>query len=282
MNLKRFLILFLGFALVLAAPIWATKVADNILKWPSNQSSIFLLSHTENNRFNFKDSWSGNVISNSSVELNTLSASSSVATIDKKFVIESINGDVLFSLNQKFNINRYYRRNLPSNDDVIDTYSYFPPNTQKTSYLWTTGTMGSPIKMSFERENTIDGIKVYEFTGKANNVDDTSGYEFLPLVPEKYKVLSNVVISVSVEPATGDIVNYSDTGTSYYSDKDLNRVWDIAQWSNRYTENTVKNNLVSINKKMEIVKFHRITIPLALFFAGSLLISLSVFIMRRK
>ena len=282
MSLFRYFLLVVGIALVMASPLWSTKVAQNFTKWSDTFHEKYNIIHTENNRFGLKDNWSGAVISNATIEVKNNKVTSEEAEINKKFTVESINGETLFTLDQNFLISRYTKHDLPFGNDVNGiAYALFPVDTHKIDYVWWPSTLGSPINMKFVDEQIINQVRIYHFQGIATAIDDTSGYEFLPLVPEKYKVFSNVTVDAYVEPITGRLIDYKDQGVSYYSENN-NRVWDISQWGNKYTEEIITRNSTRAKVQINLYSMHKKVIPLILLSLGGFTMYFSIFLLKKK
>lgn len=282
MSFSRILVFIAGLALFLTSSVWSSKVSQDLTKWPDNLSEVLLFQHTENNRFGLNDSWSGNIISNSKIETKTTNQSSSVSMVSKKFVIESLSGENLFSLEQSFYVDRYTRHDLPGGTDPDGVaYTAFPHHTGKKEYLVWPGTFGSAINLRFIDQQIIKGLHVYHFQSQAN-VDDTAGYVFLPLVPEKYRVKSQATVDMYIEPVTGILVNYSDKGISYYSNDKIDRIWDISQWSNKFTDNAISAQVKIAKNKMNYLSLHENIIPLLFFASGLSLIFFSVLTKRKR
>ena len=282
MSLFRYFLLVVGIALVMASPLWSTKVTQNITKWSDTFHEKYNIIHTENNRFGLKDNWSGAVISNATIEVINNKVTSENAEINKKFTVESINGEILFTLDQNFLISRYTKHDLAFGNDINGiAYALFPVDTQKIDYVWWPSTLGSPINMKFLDEQIINQVRIYHFQGLATSIDDTSGYEFLPLVPEKYKVFSNVTVDAYVEPITGRVIDYKDQGVSYYSENN-NRVWDISQWGNKYTEEIITRNSTRAKMQINLYSMHKKVIPLILLSLGGFTMYFSIFLLKKK
>lgn len=280
---RRSIAIIVGLAFFLISSFWTTEVSRNLSKIPDDFGETVLFIHTENNRFDIEGDWSGKIISSSKVRTKSTVISSSELKLDHSFTAESISGEVLFDLNHSILVNRYTRHNLPGGSDENGVaYSYFPPNTQKQSYLWWPATFGSPFNMNFVEEQTLNGLKVYRFESEKVTIDDTIGYEFLPLVPEKYKAYSNASIEAYVEPVTGTLVKYADQGVSYYGDDKLVRIWDIAQWSNVYSQDTINQSVIKAKDNLVTFSFHHNIIPFILFGFGVFHFYLALFTAKKQ
>ena len=282
MSFKNIFSLVLGLVLVVLSGLWSSTIANTYTKLSKANDYTYYLTHTENNRFGLKDDWSGNIISNSKIEISSTEKDSATLDIEKIFTVESITGEVLFKLTQPLLVDRVSRHNLPNITDKTGiAYSDFPADTQKTDYVWWPATFGSPFNMKFIGETRINNLLVYHFQSLSITLDDTSGYAFLPLVPEKYKVLSTASIDAFIEPVTGTLIDYADKGVSFYSSDSIQRYWDIAQWSNQFTKSVVEENINGVKSKIFTFTLHKSIIPSFIFFLGILLI-FSPIILKKK
>lgn len=269
MTFLKIVYLIIGIALILAAPVWSSKISENYTKLPSNYGFDVNLNHTENNRFDFNQDWSGNVLSLSNIKNSVEQSTESTLLIDSSFIAKSLTGSQLFDLEQKYLVDRYTHHDLPGFVDPNGkSYYMFPRHTKKQSYLVWFGTFGKPFTLNYVDTEKINGLTVYHFQGQDNAIDDTSGYSFLPLVPEKYRVLSKANIDVFVEPFSGNVINYFDKGTSYYSDNENHRLWDISQWSNEVKDQSVSEMATVATKFRQNIILQEYVIPCGLLVVG--------------
>jgi hypothetical protein len=82
-------------------------------------------------------------------------------------------------------------------------------------------------------------MEVYVFTFSGKGMDETGGYSYLPGVPGHYLVHTDGQGTIWVEPLSGIVVDYKDSGVSYFVNPTTNaRVADFNQWDERYTPDT--------------------------------------------
>lgn len=273
MNFRQSILFVLGIALILAAPLWSSKISQVYTKLPANYGFDLDMDHSENNRFNFDEDWSGSVVSLSNIKNFTEKTTESESLINSSFIAKSITGATLFDLEQKYLVDRYNNHDLPGYVDATGSaYYMFPHHTQKISYQFWPGTFGKSFKMNYIDTTTIDGLKIYHFRGQDNAIDDTLGYSFLPLVPEKYRALSKATVDVFIEPVSGIIINYYDKGVSYYSDSEGHRLWDISQWSNELKESSIHQMAATASKARQTILLHEYMIPFGLLSLGIFLL----------
>lgn len=269
--------LFAGIISIILVPVWMFQLTPELLKLPPNISSKANMVHTENNRFSINSQWTGKTIAISSSRLNTFSTVKDKSTIQSVFRVESLTGEKLFELNQNFVIDRLTRHNLPGgNDPKGDSSILFGINVNQKSINFWPVEMGAPTTLQYTGDKVIQGINTKHFNATGAIIDDTLGFEYLPLVPEKYKVLSRVDIDIYVEPSTGTIIDYQDTGISYFADKENKPIWDMDDWSNKYNDPTIIERVRLAKSKM--LSYNIISIYTPAFFAslGLLLILVGI------
>lgn len=261
--------LFAGLLLIIFAPFWLIAISPELLVLPPNYSSIAGMVHDENNRFVIGSNWSGKAISLSSSEIKTFKTLGDQASLQSLFRVESLTGDTLFELDQNFLIDRETRHNLPGGNDVSGkSMILFRPNTSRSNQNYWPIEMGSPSVLNYVGNKTIQSLNTYHFQTVNSVINDTIGYEFLPLVPEKYQVNSRVNMDIYVEPVTGIVIDHEDSGVSSYVDKDGKTIWDIAQWSNKYNEPTINMRVAQARSQKQTYLLISRIIPGAIFLLG--------------
>lgn len=253
-------ILCLFFGLLL--PLWIFIITPELTKFPANYSSKANMIHTENNRFDIDSKWTGKTIAISSSKIESEVLENRKSRLSTRFVVESLTGDTIFELNQNYLIDRYSSHNLPGgNDKTGSAYVIFPRNIVKKSLLFWPIEMGAPAQLDFVKETKVDSLNVYHFSTNDSIINDTLGFEYLPLVPEKYQAFSRVKIDIYVEPITGIIVDYQDSGTSYYADKEGKAIWDMDEWSNKYNDPTISNRVREAENRKKYISAVSLYIP---------------------
>ncbi len=274
--------LFLGLILIILLPIWIFFISPEILKLPANFSTNASMIHAENNRFNIGSGWEGKTIAISSSNIETIKISGNISTLQTRFVVESLLGGTLFELNQTYAVNRQTRHDLPGGNDINGIASIlFPPGTNQKSINFWSIEMGSPTPLKLVDSKIIQQLNTLHYHVENYVINDSLGYDFLPLVPEKYKVLSNVSVDIYIEPVTGIIIDRQDSGTSYYADKDNKHIWDIAEWSNKYNDPTISFRVAEAKLKKSSYLQISTTIPIFITILG-LVFALSGLIHTRK
>lgn len=261
--IARRIYLVLGCIFLLFIPFWVYGVFPLIAALPANFYQKINLVHTEDSRFEIGGKWSGKTISLASVEEKSINTEFEKSKIETKFNVESLKGEPLFVLKQNFAVNRRTFHNFAEGVDTKgEAYLFFPRNVKKQVYHWWPDSFGEPFDVSFVDVQKVGNLTTYHFRGERSNINDSEGYSFLPLVPEKYLALSRAVLDVYVEPFTGMIVDYQDSGTSYYADNARRPIWDISMWSNKYNQDAV-NERISLIQDLKLRMFmQQVLIPL--------------------
>jgi hypothetical protein len=276
--MSKMLQFIIGGFLILLTPVWVYLISPELLRLPSNYSEKANMVHTENNRFDIGSSWIGKSIAISSSSLQTTFSDHAKSEFSSQFKVESLIGESLFELNQKFTVDRTTRHNLPGGNDVHgDAYIIFDDSLSKDKIDFWPIEMGAPTELSFVDTKIIKNVKTYHFHAINSIIDDTTGYDFLPLVPEKYNVHSFVNIDVYVDPITGTLIDYQDSGTSSYVDGNNKVVWDISQWSNKYNEPTIADRVKEAQQKNQYYIAITIIAPVILGLLGLLLVIMGIF-----
>ncbi len=271
--MRNKVIVFFGILLVILSVAWKVFFLSWFDRLPVVNTAL-LLDHDEDNRFDLGGEWSGATFSLGRLELKTKEANLNEIYVDSSFTANSITGDPLFNLKNQLVVDRHSRMiTSKGSPKMTDSYFFFPPHVKKATYLVFPATFGQPLEVQFVDATKIGDLDVYHFRGQAENIDDTAGYEFLPLVPEKYRVFSRTVMNMYVEPITGHLINYDDRGTSYYVDDKDSRVWDIANWRNRFTTQTVAQRLIEAKDMIRTVNIMENGTTILLLVLGVILIT---------
>ncbi len=149
-------------------------------------------------------------------------------------------GELIFENSGLYGVERSGRRNSPTYGDSMRSGQFlFPQHTQKISYeVWDPMFIGLRVA-AFDRVESLAGLQVYVFNFTGSRMDETEGYSYLPNVPEQYRVNTDGQGSLWVEPLSGIVVDYSDSGISYFIDPQSGtRLADFNIWSLTFTEET--------------------------------------------
>jgi hypothetical protein len=175
-----------------------------------------------------------------------------------------------FEVSGLYGVDRTTRQNLPGYGDVERSGHYlFPPHVQPGSYtIWNPIFIG-PLRASFVRSDTVEGLPVYVFQFSATGLDETAGYSYLSGVPNHYHALTDGQGTAWVEPVSGIVVDYEDSGTSYFAEPATRaRIADFNQWTERFTPVTIAAQLKLAQAARLQALFLEIWLPGGLTAAG--------------
>lgn len=170
----------------------------------------------------------------------TLTVTGHVAIIQSNLYWYSDTDHVIFQSNGLYGVDRNTYMNLSGYGDVSRSGQFlFPPGIQKGSFPYWDAMFIGPRQAEFSGVRTLDGLKLYEFHFTGTDMDETRGYSGLPDVPEHYRVLTSGSGTLWIEPITGILVDYEETGISYYVDPVTKRkVTELFVWSDTFTPET--------------------------------------------
>jgi signal transduction histidine kinase len=145
---------------------------------------------------------------------------------------------IVFDNTHTFFVDRATRMHQSMNE-----YFTFPPNVQKVDYDFFHPMIFSKTPFVFEKEDSIYGLDVYDFSCKYTGVDVSSDH---PDFPSK-KILSDGGCTISVEPVTGTTVSFSKYWDDYFVNDGI-RGADVEigeKHTTEYSENILVNTAKS-------------------------------------
>jgi hypothetical protein len=273
---RNFIFIALGF-LVLAAVVhyWIVPLTESL---PTAYSNTTILSEEDNFRNSPIGAWETSILNTTRVD-QTVTTSGQAAIIEGSLHVYYASGAVNFEVSNLYGVDRRTRLNLTGYGDVNRTGQYlFPPHVQRGKYpIWDPIFIGLR-QATFVRDDTVDGLQVYIFSFSASGMDETSGYSYLADVPEHYLAHTDGEGTIWVEPLSGIVVDYMDSGVSYFFDPATGkRVADFNKWNERFTPETRAAQLkLAFTAHMRILALE-VWLPASLllaslFFAGMALI----------
>ena len=193
-------------------------------------------------------------------------------------------GVVFFETVNLYGVDRSNRQNMAGYGNADRSGQYlFPPNIEKKRYgLWDPDYAG-PRVVTFDHVDKFRGVTVYVFNSLADGIDETTGFESLPDVPEKYHALSYGKGRLWIEPISGVVVDWEDAGMSYFVEtKTGERVGEpMARWSAHYTAETIKAQLQRATAAHGWIRALEVWLPLTFAAAGLIWIAAGFCIPRR-
>jgi hypothetical protein len=274
---KIFLALFALFLAII--PVWLYLVVPELLKLPGDYERRLDLIGTEKpNYLVGEDSEESLIYTGNRKTSWTLSGDDKVSA-ELFFNAETISGDPLFEITKKYDIDVNTRKIISKDDN--SRYLIPPMHLEKRGYTIIDPTNLIDVEFSFEKVENVNGLEVYHFKGNNLGKDSTDGYALLELVPEVYNSMDDVFNELWIEPTTGIIVNFKQTGESFYLDKlTNNRIHAFTKYTNKYNDDTVANQVRLAQNEKQKIQLYEIWIPILLVLI-SLAFLIALFASRR-
>jgi len=149
-------------------------------------------------------------------------------------------GQVIFESSGLYGVDFRTRKNLAGYGDVGREGQFlFPRHLKQVTYTFWDPMFIGPRTANFDRVENLEGLTVYVFQFSGSDMDETEGYSYLPLIPERYLARTDGRGRLWIEPTSGVIVDYEEQGMSYFVDPTSGeQVADLFVWSDRYTPET--------------------------------------------
>jgi hypothetical protein len=266
----------IGIVLIVFIPIWLFLIVPELEKMPGDYGMDVKLLSSEQTRYDLGGELGEMTILNGYIKINVEQTSGNGIEVNELFHIEYLNGELSYETLDDLEVNRKSRKLIGSEVNYM-----FPIDMKKKDYLIHFPGWEFPIEAKYIGEEIIDGLDVYRYGLSLTNGDLTSSFEFLDLVPEEYDVLTDAEGFYLVEPVTGILVNYEESGTNYYVTKEnMEKVQEFSIFSNKFSDDTIANQVrLAQNEKQKIYLIEWI-VPILLGLIGIALI-LSSYIGRR-
>jgi len=235
--MSRYFIIALAF-LILAA-LMRFWIAPALELLPADYSNATALSEEDKFRDSPTGDWQASTLNTKRVD-QTIKTSNQTAIIEGALHVYYATGAVNFEVTSLYGVDQRTRLNLAGYGSVNRTGQYlFPTHVQPIGYpVWDPFFVGLR-QAAFDHIDIIDGIQVYVFTFNAAGMDETTGYSYLPDVPEHYLAHTDGQGTNWVEPLSGFVADYMDSGVSYFVDPSTGmRLADFNKWDERYTPET--------------------------------------------
>jgi Porin PorA len=165
---------------------------------------------------------------------NVVNVNSNILEINATVVgTDSATNHIIFSNANTFFVDRTTRKH-----QAMDAYFTFPPDVQKRNYEFFHPMIFTKTPFIFEREVTMNGLDVYEFSYKYNGTDVSSAFPQFPSTT----IFSNGTCTASVEPVTGMVVSFSKQWDDYFVNNGIRG--DQVELGGKYTTDYSKAILV--------------------------------------
>jgi hypothetical protein len=273
-NLKKIILSISSFFLILSF-IWVIFISPNLLKLSDHYTDSISYRRLSNTNHELGGDWSGEVLLNAFGSVKTLRSNKNTQILSGIYNAQDLNEKSVWYVSKSYGVDKKTRKTLPGIGQYQkDSYYLFPRHLKKQEYtIWLTQYL-HPINLQFIAVEKVQGLEVYHYENRNFIFDDTEGFSWLELVPEKYMVLADGTIHAWVEPSTGTIINYKGNGVAYYSDKNTrNRVQEIQTWTNQYTQDTIDRQIQFSYQQKQYQSLIEVILPLIFF-----IISLALFL----
>lgn len=168
------------------------------------------------------------------------------------FDVKTISEDKILYIERLYGINAKTAQHVIGYETINREGHLFAPKKLKKNqtFIYWHISYDGPIKMEFQGEEEIYGLKVYRY--KSNfNADQTQKLSHLPLVNEKIGVEQEVAMQIWIEPITGMMIKYNENTTAYYYELETRkRIYPWGKFSYKYQENSVQKqvNIAKLQK----------------------------------
>ena len=273
--------IFIALAFLLLAVLLRYWIAPALELLPADYTNATALSEVDKFRDSPTGEWKSNTLNTQRVD-QTIKTSDQTAIIEGALHVYYASGAVNFEATSLYGVDRRTRLNLAGYGSADRTGQYlFPTHVQPTGYpVWDPFFVGLR-QAAFDHVEVIDGMQVYVYTIRGAGMDETAGYSYLPDVPEHYLVHTDGEGTSWVEPLSGLMVDYKDSGVSYFVDPATGtRLADFNQWDERYTPET-RNAQIGLARAARLrILALEVWLPGGLVLVG--LFFLGLFLVHRK
>ncbi|MHC1740611.1 MAG: porin PorA family protein [Anaerolineaceae bacterium] len=256
---------------VFLAVLLRYSIAPLLERLPANYSNRVALSEEAQFRDSPSAEWQASTLDTVRVD-QTITNTSRISIIEGALHVYFTSGAVNFEVTNLYGVDRNTRQNVSGYGDVSRTGQYlFSPHVQKGAYpVWDPFFVG--LRMAtFDHVEKINGLQVYVFKFAGIGMDETAGYDYLSGVPEKYFVHTDGEGTIWVEPLSGAIVDYQDSGVSYFVDPASGkRVADFNKWTEKFTPDTLTAQIARAHSSRTSILVLEDYLPAGLILVGLL------------
>lgn len=227
-----------GSLLLVFAFLWRTEIGHNLAS-PYKQMNLDINLYSVDNFFDQpSNKYAGEIVSKSNLTYRTDRLRNKDAVIHGLFDVRSFSGARIISIERDYVVNIENGKTIEQGTGNVG-YMMAPGDRNKANFFLRHFSGTSLVEMRFEKEEIIEGLTTYKFVGKS--VDDlTEGFTFLPEVPERYKVENSFDISWWVEPYTGLLIKFEESGQNNFLDvKTSQLVYPRNKYTNKITDESI-------------------------------------------
>lgn len=241
--------------LLLIIPIWIFLIAPHLKKIPDNFSYTAGILSLDNFYDPNIKKFEGEHISKTMFSYNVVIKTPLYLVIKNSFTVSTLSDKPIFSVSRLYYIDPYTGRHI-TNPDARERsgYLFAPRYANKKDFEYWHINYDAPALMKFIDKQKIDNLTTYHYQAQYH-ADQTDNLHYLPGVPEKRGVKTNINLQLWIEPISGWLVKYQDDTLAYFYDIKTNKTlepWN--QFSNRYTQTSIARQVnMAIKLKWEIL-----------------------------
>jgi hypothetical protein len=258
---KIYLLLFVLF--LASIPAWRYFVVPELLKIP-NDFSLSIDYYSVGNEYDVKNnSFLGEIISQSILDVQIKSIQDGVIVLDSTFESQTLSGGILYRNT------REYSADISTGKSILDQrlkqrginneWTILPKHLEKKSYVYHFFERVDPVKFDFIKEDKVLGLLAYHYRG-TDSLDSSAIFaDFDPYVSVDRGVKNSVEAEMWVEPVSGTIVQFKESGINNY----INRVngqdlYPRDIYKNTFSDDTIANQVrLAQNEKQKIILYER-------------------------
>jgi hypothetical protein len=251
--------------LLIFLPIWYFSVVPGFERIGddfSYEAQIFSV-----DRFYDEDlqKFSEGIISKTKFSYEVLSRKGKVLEVKNIFDVRKIDGEKIFSVERVYAIDINTVMHVAGlGDKDRSGYLFGPKKSDKNNFIYWHVNYDAPAEMKFKNEEMIYGLKTYKFETNYYS-DQTFLLDHLPGVPEVRGVGNDINLILWIEPNTGRMIKYEDNTEAFYydiNDKEKLSTWN--HFNNKYTEDSVKQQVLITKNILFQLLLIKTVIPLLL------------------
>lgn len=225
-------------------PIWILYIAPALKKIPDNFTYSADILSIDNFYDEKAQKFEGEHISKTIFSYSVFVKKPKELIIKNVFDVHKLSNKPIFSVTRFYYINPYTGQHIESGVDKIRSgYLFAPHYTYKKDFTYWHINYDVPAHLKYMDDEIIDGLRVHRY--QANySADQTANLTRLPNVGITRGIKTDIILQLWIEPVSGWLVKYQDYSiANYYDLKTGKLLYPWNQFSNRYTENSVRQQV---------------------------------------
>jgi putative ABC transport system substrate-binding protein len=245
--------------LIVLIPIWSYWVAPNFKKIPMNFFYKADILSIDNFYDGNKKKYEGGEVSKTLFIYQVIKAQGKYLVIKNIFSVKKFNDQPIFSVSRLYFINPKTGEHVyVPGQKARNGYLFAPMYANKCCYYYWHINYDAPAFLKFISEEKINNLTVYHYQAHYSS-DQTANLHNLAGVPDKRGIQTNITLNLWIEPVSGWLVKYQDDTYAYYYDIKTGKYllpWN--HFSNQYTENSIRQQVIyasSLKHKIIFIDF---------------------------